>query len=62
MKVERVRIIEILSKIWLVSANKIKPFESICKQSSQTQVIIVTSMQLSQLMFGFIYNEKYLLT
>ena len=38
---------EILRSIWLISANKIKPSESICKQSSQiqnqTQVIIVTN-------------------
>ena len=34
-----------LRRIWLISANKIKPSESICKQSSQTQtqVIIVTN-------------------
>ena len=33
-----------MRRIWLISANKIKPFESIGEQSSQThtQVIIVT--------------------
>ena len=45
MKVKRMKIKEILRRIWLISANKIKPSESICKQSSQTQtqVIIVTN-------------------
>ena len=35
---------EILRRIWLISENKVKPSESIWKQSSQTQtqVIIVT--------------------
>ena len=41
----KIEIKEILRRIWLISANKIKPSESICKQSSQTQtqVIIVTN-------------------
>ena len=34
---------EILRTIWLITANKIKPSEYICKQSSQTQAIIVTN-------------------
>ena len=38
---------EILRRVWLISAKKIKPSESIWKQSSkvkpQTQVIIVTN-------------------
>ena len=41
----KIKIKEILWRIWLISANKIKPSEYICKQSgqTQTQVIIVTN-------------------
>ena len=38
MKVNGMRIKEILRRIWLLSANKIKPSESICKQSSQVKL------------------------
>ena len=31
----------ILRRIWLISANKTKPSESICKQSSQTQTRLI---------------------
>ena len=45
MKLKIMRIKEILRIIWLISENKIKPSESICKQSgqTQTQVIIMTN-------------------
>ena len=35
MNFKRMRIKEILRRIWLLSAIKIKPFESMCKQPSQ---------------------------
>ena len=35
MKVKRMGITEILRKIWLFSANKIKSFDSFSKQSTQ---------------------------
>ena len=38
MKFNGMRIKEILRRIWLLSANKIKPSELICKQSSQVRL------------------------
>ena len=38
MKFNGMRIKEILRRIWSLSANKIKPSESICKQSSQVKL------------------------
>ena len=37
----RMGIKESLRRIWLISANKIKPSESICNQSSQTQTAVI---------------------
>ena len=38
MKDKRMRINENLRRIWLLSANKIKPSESMCKQSIQVKL------------------------
>ena len=38
MKVKRMKIKEILRRIWLLSANNIKPSESMCKQSIQVKL------------------------
>jgi len=45
MKVKRMGTKDILRRVWLISANKMKPSKSICKQSSQTrtQLIKVTN-------------------
>ena len=44
MKVKKMRIKEILRKIWLLSANKIKSSESKCKQSSQVELKLNSSL------------------
>ena len=49
MKVNGMRIKEILKRIWLLSANKIKPSESICKQSSQVKLEIELNMSFWQI-------------
>ena len=45
MKVKRMGITEILKRIWLFSANKIKSFESFSKQPTQVIVEINSSMR-----------------
>jgi hypothetical protein len=45
MKVERMGITEILRRILVFSANKIKASESVSKQSTKTQLIIVTEIR-----------------
>jgi hypothetical protein len=47
MKVKKMRIIEILTRIWLFSANKKKTSESVSKESTQTrtQLIIVAEIR-----------------
>ena len=50
MKVKRMGITEILRRIWLFSANKIKSFEFVSKQP--TQLIIATEIRHNPLYFG----------
>jgi hypothetical protein len=45
MKVKRMRITEILRRIWLFSANKIKIFESVTKQPTQLIVKLNSSLR-----------------
>ena len=57
MKVERMGIKEVLRRIWLISANKIKTSESVSKQSSQ--LIIVTDNCSTEVKAQFKACQKY---
>ena len=46
MELKRMRIKEILRRIWLLSANKIKPSESMCKQLELSQVKLKPKLKL----------------
>jgi len=45
MKVKRMEITEILRRIWLISANKIKSSESVSKQPTQLIVELNSTLQ-----------------
>ena len=45
MKVKRMEITEVLKRIWLFSANKIKTSESVSKQSTQLIVELISSLR-----------------
>ena len=56
MKVNRMGITEILERIWLFSANKIKSSESFSKQP--TQLIVKLNLSLRHIIFTFAATLK----
>ena len=52
------RINEFLGRIWLITANKMKTFESICKQSTQTRIKLIIPVDMDTWMFYLNLNNQ----
>ena len=50
----------ILRRIWLISANKTKPSESICKQSSQTQTRLIKVTNIYSFLHTIGFRKTFL--